>query len=143
MQPISDEFNRQYISGKGLDTNYFNPNDVMQYYQVSNYEDLADNQILSELEVFATTRFPSYKLQQLRKLTLLFYKKKMFIDYQDHLYESARENDNRRLEGHAKELLASITLERTNKNSKNMSRKSVLYDNGKFKMKLIDTIFVR
>jgi len=142
VQPISDEFNHEYLTG-GLDTNYFNTRDVMQYYQVSKYDGLPGNQILTQLDSFANATFPAKKLDHLQTLTLLFYRKKMFIDYSDHLYESARDNDNRRLEGYSDKLLAAITFERLKEDPKRMSFHSVLYNKGKLEIKATDTILVR
>jgi hypothetical protein len=143
VQAINKEFNHQYLTGEGLDTNYFNTNDVVQYYQVSNYSGLAVDQILTKLDRFALMSFPSSKMNHLQKLTLLFYKKEMFIDYNDHLYESARNNDNRRIEGYSEKLLATITFEALKERPKRMSSKKIFYENGKFQMKLMDTIIVR
>jgi hypothetical protein len=143
VQPISEEFNDEYLTGKGLDTNYFSTSDVMQYYQVSDYGSLTAEQTLARLHDFTMARFPLAKLAHIHKLTLLFYKKKMFVDYSDHLYESARENDTRRLVGYEDELLASISFERVKADSKKISFKQILYNRSRLQLKSIDTISVQ
>jgi hypothetical protein len=45
-------------------------------------------------------------------LTVLFYRKRMFVDYSDHLYESARDNESRTPEGYSNDLIVYITYER-------------------------------
>ena len=40
IDPIDSEFNKQLLTGEGLDPNLFNTKDILQYYQVSNYNDL-------------------------------------------------------------------------------------------------------
>ncbi|MHA4896280.1 hypothetical protein ACXZ1K_16120 [Pedobacter sp. PWIIR3] len=141
IEPINEEFNHKYLNG-GLDTNFFNTIDVTQYYQVANYGDLTDKQILTELDSFAMASFPAGKFPDIQELTLLFYKKKMFVDYNDHLYESARENENRRLEGHSDNLLAAITFKRVKENPKKMSFHSIVY-NDKDHITENDTILVQ
>ena len=127
VQPISEEFNHEYLTG-GLDTNFFNTIDVTQYYQVSNYGNLTDKQILTKLDSFAIASFPPGKSPDIQELTLLFYKKKLFVDYEDHLYESARENENRHLEGYSDELLAIITFESVKENPKKISFDRIIYN---------------
>jgi hypothetical protein len=142
VQPISEEFNNEFLTGK-LDKHYFSTRDVMQYYQVSNFSGLPDQQIFAKLDSFALSTFPLAKLNHLQMLTLLFYEKKMFIDYRDHLYESAQDNDTRRLEGYSDELLATITFERLKEDPKRMSFHRVLYNKDKLRIKATDTILVR
>lgn len=143
VQPISEEFNNEYLTGKGLDTNYFSTSDVVQYYHVSNFDGLQANQLLANLHAFSIASFPPGKLAHIKKLSLLFYKKKLFVNYNDHLYESARDNDSRRLLGYNDELLACISFERIKDASQKMSLKQILYCKGKLQNKVIDTISVQ
>ncbi|RZL20474.1 MAG: hypothetical protein EOO89_00100 [Pedobacter sp.] len=141
VQPISEEFNHEYLTG-GLDKNFFNTIDVTQYYQVSNYRNLTDKQILTKLDSFAMASFPPVKFPDIQELTLLFYKKKLFVDYKDHLYESAREDENRHLEGYSDELLAIVTFERIKENPKKISFDRIVY-NGIHHITANDTILVQ
>lgn len=143
VQPISEDFNHEYLTG-GLDTNFFNTHDVMQYYEVSKYGGLPNDQILTQLDSFATATFPARKLDQIQTLTLLFYKKKLFTDYRDHLYESAMDNENRRLEGYTDDLVAAIIFERLKENPKYISFNRLIYnENNKLQIDATDTILVR
>jgi len=141
--PINEEFNNEYLTGKGLDTNFFNTTDVMQYYQVTNYGGLKADQILANLHDFALASYPASKLADIQTLSLLFYKKALFVDYRDQLYESARDNDTRRLYDYGDELLANISFERIKDDSRKMSLKKNLYNKGKFEKETIDTISVQ
>lgn len=143
VEPINEELNHNFLTGERMDTNYFSTRDVMQYYQVSKYRGLPDHQILKQLDSFAIATYSSKKLDQLQKLSLLFYKKQMLVNYNDHLYESARDNDNRRLEGYADQLLAAIIFERIKENPKRMSYYRLLYDKNKLLIKAGDTILVK
>ena len=142
IEPISEEFNNEYLTGKGLDTNFFNNTDVMQYYQVTNYGGLTADQILGNLHDFSIASYPPSKLTHVQTLTLLFYKKKLFVDYRDHLYESARDNDTRRLYDYGNELLASITFERLKDDPRKMSLQKIVYDKDKLEKEVVDTISV-
>ncbi len=142
VEPISKEFNDEYLTGKGLDTYFFNNTDVMQYYQMANSGGLTADQIIARLHDFSMASYPPSKLTHIKTLCLLFYKKKLFVDYRDHLYESARDNDTRRLYDYGDELLASVSFERIKNDPKKMSLKKILYEEGKFKKDVIDTILV-
>ncbi|MGY4385183.1 hypothetical protein ACVW0P_002268 [Mucilaginibacter sp. UYNi724] len=143
IQPIDEEFNHEYITGKGLNTKFFSTNDVMQYYQISNYDDLADNELLTKLDSFATSSFSTRSIDHIQNLTYLFYEKKMFVNYRDHLYESAREEENRHLIDYNDELLATIIFERIKEDPKKMSVRKLLYTKNGLKLKTTDTIIVR
>ena len=143
IEPINEEFNTEYLTGKGLDTNYFNTTDVMQYYQVSNFSSLNADQILARLHDFSMANYPPGKITDIQTLSLLFYKKKLLVDYRDHLYESARDNDTRRLYDYSDELLASVSFERIKNDPRKMSLKKIIYEKGKFKKEVVDTISVQ
>ncbi|WP_374951510.1 hypothetical protein [Mucilaginibacter sp.] len=143
VQPISEEFNHEYLTGKGLNTDFYSTKDVMQYYQVSSYDDLTDNEVLTKLDSFAMASFLPGNIGHIQTITFLFYKKKMFVDYRDHLHESAREDENGHLIGYNDELLANITLERMKENPKKMSVRKLLYGKDNLKLMANDTILVR
>lgn len=143
VEPISEEYNHDFLTGESLDTNFFNTQDVMQYYEVSKYEGLSDKQLLTQLNNFATATYTLRELDRLQQLNLLFYKKSIFINYNDHLYESARDNEFRRLEEYSNNLLATITFERMKENPKRMLFNTVIYDKNKIQIDVTDTIILR
>ncbi|WP_345954435.1 hypothetical protein [Mucilaginibacter sp. PAMB04168] len=127
IEPISIEFNERFLTGERLDTNYFSTRDVMQYYQVSNYGNQSSKNLLAKLSTYTSSRYHFKNMDTVNNLTLLFYKKRMFVDYSDHLYESARDNDNRTLEGYSNDLIARITYERLKKNRQKIVVTKYLY----------------
>lgn len=112
IEPISKEFNERFLTGEMMDRSYFSSKDVVQYYQVSNLGALSPKNLLAKLSGFTSSRYDLKKMDTVNNLTVLFYRKRMFVDYSDHLYESARDNDNRTLEGYSNDLMAYITYER-------------------------------
>lgn len=112
IEPISKEFNERFLTGEMLEPSYFSTKDVMQYYQVYNFGDLSPKDLLAKLSGFTSSRYDLNKMDTVNNLTVLFYRKRMFVDYSDHLYESARDNDNRTLESYSNDLMAHISYER-------------------------------
>ena len=127
IEPISVEFNGRFLTGEGLDTHYFSTTDVMQYYQISGFEDIPSKELLAKLSNFVDTHYPLSKMTGVNELTVLFYQKRMFVDYSDHLFESARENENRRLEGYSDDLVAFIGFERSKKDRTKVTLRKVIY----------------
>ena len=112
IEPINKEFNERFLTGEMLDSSYFTTKDVIQYYQVANFGDLSPKDLLAKLSGFTSSRYDLKKMDTVNQLTVFFYRKRMFVDYSDHLYESARDNENRTLEGYSDDLMAYITYER-------------------------------
>lgn len=112
IEPISKEFNEHFLTGEMMDPGYFSTKDVMQYYQVSNFDALSPKDLLAKLSGFTSSQYDLSRMDTVNNLTVLFYRKRMFVDYSDHLYESARDNDNRTLEGYSNDLMAHISYER-------------------------------
>jgi hypothetical protein len=112
IEPISKDFNERFLTGEMLEPSYFSTKDVMQYYQVSNFDALSPRDLLAKLSGFTSSRYDLKKMDTVNDLTVLFYRKRIFVDYSDHLYESARDNENRTLEGYSNDLMAYITYER-------------------------------
>ena len=112
IEPISKEFNERFLTGEMMEPGYFSTKDVVQYYQVSNFGALSPKNLLAKLSGFTSSRYDLKKMDTVDNLTVFFYRKRMFVDYSDHLYESARDNDNRTLEGYSNDLMAYFTYER-------------------------------
>jgi hypothetical protein len=142
IQPIDKSFNQALLTGKGLDKRLYSTKEVMQYYQVSNYADLPGDRLLSALDSFALASFSPAKINHVQQVTVLFYPKNLLVDYQDQLYVSARENDNGRLIGYDKDLLASVSYEKIKENARKMLVRRLLYQQNKLWLKTTDTIIV-
>lgn|GEM_PF-1811695 len=112
IEPISQEYNNRFITGKGLDARYFSTKDVVQYYQVSGINDFTPQIVLVKLGAYTHTHYKANIRNGVQNLNVLFYRKKWLAGYDRHLYESARDNENRSLEGYSDDLVAWITYER-------------------------------
>lgn len=122
VEPISQEYNEQFLTGKGLDTRFFSTKDVVQYYQVSDFNSSSPSIVLAKLGAFADVRYRARLRNNIKNLNVLFYQKKWFAGYSKHLYESARDNENRALEGYSDDLVAWITYEKLKGDDKKLVR---------------------
>ena len=118
IEPISHEYNERFITLQDLDTSMFSNNNVVQYYQVSDYTGLPGDTVLARLSAFTNVhyKFNNTDLDSVYALNIFFYKKRLFVDYSKNLYTSARDNENKTLEGYSDDLLAWISYERVKEN---------------------------
>ena len=72
IEPIDKEFNEQLLTGKGLDSNLFSMKELLQYYQISNFSNLTQNDFQLKLNEFVSE---NYKINNFSNFTILFYKK--------------------------------------------------------------------
>jgi hypothetical protein len=112
VEPVSKEYNDQFLTGKGLDARFFSTKDVVQYYQVSRFNTLPPKVVLAKLNAFVNARYETSMRDSVSTLNVLFYKKRWFADYDKLVYEAARENENRSLDGHSDDLVAWITYQK-------------------------------
>lgn len=122
IEPISQEYNDRFITGEGLDTRYFSTKNVVQYYQMSGFDDFTPNTMLDKLGAFTDARYKANIRDSVEELNVLFYRERWFAGYDKHLYESARDNENRTLEGHSDDLVAWITYKRLKSNAVKVAR---------------------
>lgn len=143
IEPISKEFNTRFLTGEGLDSHFFSTKDVMQYYQISNFNNLPSKDLLFKIDDFVKSHYQLIKMDSLDKLTLLFYKKRLFVDYSDHLYESARDNETRTLEGYSNDLSAWIEFTRLKEDRKKIMRQQEIYMNNGKQLSRSDTLILK
>lgn len=144
VEPISQEYNDSFLTGKGLDARYFSTKDVVQYYQVSNFSSLPPHVVLAKLGDFAKAHYPLNRIDSIKNLSLFFYEKKLFTDYSKQVYESARDNENRTLEGYADDLIAWIIYERLkNDNFKVVRSRYFISHHNQKPVELRDTFTLR
>jgi len=122
IEPINQEYNEQFLTGKGLDARYFSTKDVVQYYQVSDFNSLSPSNVLTKLGAFVDVRYRGNMRDSIKILNVLFYRKKWMAGYDKHLYESARDNENRTLEGYSDDLVVWMTYERVKGDDKKLAR---------------------
>jgi hypothetical protein len=140
IEPISKEMNDDFLTGEGLDTSYFNTYDVMQYYQISHYSTLSATELQGKLNKFVQNRYQLKKNDKLNNLTILFYKKKLFGDYEDIVFESARDNENRTLIGYEDNLIARTEFTRLKNENAKAAYWQLLYIKDSKPLSKIDTI---
>jgi hypothetical protein len=143
IEPISQEFNEKFITLQGLDTSMFSKNDVVQYYQVSDYRGLPGDTLLARLNAFTNVhyKFNNTDLDSVNALNIFFYKKRLFVDYSKNLYTSARDNENKTLEGYSDDLLAWISYQRLKENRQKIIYNRYLFASKEYKaLALRDTL---
>ena len=129
IDPIDFEFNKQLLTGKGLDPNLFNTKDILQYYQVSNYNDLSKNALELKLDEFITQNYKIADVEGATDFTILFYKKKSTVNYSEYLYEAARDNQNGGIAEYKENLIAKIRLTKSKESKEKIVRNLICYDN--------------
>lgn len=141
IDPIDLEFNKQLLTAKGLDPNLFNPKEILQYYQISNYSDLSKKELELKFDEFI---IQNYKFEDIRSTTdfsILFYKKKTMVNYSRYLYEAARDNQNGSITEFKENLVAKIKLTNLKENKeKKIVRKLICYYNDLVVINKEDTI---
>jgi hypothetical protein len=140
IEPISKEMNDNFITGKRLNTNYFSTQDVMQYYQISHYSALSAAELQGKLHKFVQAKYRLKKNDTLNNLTILFYEKKLFGDYEDIVFESARDNENRTLIGYEDNLIARTEFTRLKNENGKAAYWQLLYIKDSKPLSKIDTI---
>jgi hypothetical protein len=144
IEPISQEYNEQLLTLKGLDTNLFSKKDLVQYYQVDNVTGLPRKEVMDTLIGFANAKYDFKKLDGVNTLNIFFYRKKLLNDYNKKVYESARDTENGLLEGYSVDLIAWIAYHRSQNNQSQIVQGSYYYRNKDQKMvELLDTISLK
>lgn len=129
IEAIDFEFNKQLLTGEGLDPNLFNTKDILQYYQVSNYNDLSKNALELKLDEFITQNYKITDVEGATDFTILFYKKNSIVNYSEYLYEAARDNQNGGIAEYKENLIAKIRLTKAKESKEKIIRKLTIYDN--------------
>ena len=124
IDPKDSEFNKQLLTGEGSDPNLFNTKDILQYYQVSNYNDLS-----KKLNEFITQNYKIADVDGATDFTILFNKKKSMVNYSEYLYEAARDNQNGGIAEYKENLIAKIRLTKAKESKEKIIRKLTIYDN--------------
>jgi hypothetical protein len=143
IEPISAEYNERFLTLQGLDQSMFSKKDVVQYYQVSNFRGLPRDTVLARLGAFTNLhyKFSNIDMDSVYTLNIFFYRKRLSANYSKNLYESARDNDNRTLEGYSGDLMAWISYERLKSNRLKIIRSLYLHSDKEHKLlELRDTL---
>ena len=137
IEPIDKEFNEQLLTGKGLDSNLFSMKELLQYYQISNFSNLTQNDFQLKLNEFVSE---NYKINNFSNFTILFYKKENFVNYSKYVYEAARDNQNGSIEEYKSNLIAKIVIIKAKDDLEKAVRHTTLYDKDSVVLEKIDKI---
>lgn len=111
IESISKESNEAFLTGKNLDPRLYSTKIAFQYYQIKGYTHLPAKDIAFKLDSFVKLRYPLKENRHRKSLTIWFYRKQLYSDYDDVVYESARESENGSLIGHPEDIVALLELE--------------------------------
>lgn len=143
IEPIDKEFNQRLLDAEHLDDRLYSTKDLLQYYEVSGFENLKPEGIQKEIDSFITA---NYKLENVvipNQLTFLFYKKELMTDYGKYVYEAARETETGLLPDYNNNLLSRVQFSKVPGNNNKIVRARMVYDNNIKLLVLHDTIDVK
>ncbi|MDR7212197.1 hypothetical protein [Flavobacterium piscis] len=101
----------------------------IQYFEISNYENLSNDELINKLEDFEKNYNLNRKLEAYSMFQVLFYKKTMFANYQKYAYETARDNEFGGIEGFEDNLVSKIYYYREDSNKNQLRYTRILYKN--------------
>lgn len=141
IEPIDKELNNQLLTGERLDPNLFSRTDLLQYYQVSNSEGLANADVLEKLKTFVDKNYNLKDFTKVSTLKILFYKKELLSDVDSrNLYESARDNETGMINGQNDNILSFIIFKQVPGSIKKLVREITLYDKDVVLLDTTDTV---
>ena len=141
IEPIDKELNNQLLTGERLDPNLFSRTDLLQYFQVSNSEGVANADVLEKLKTFVDKNYNLKDFTKVRTLKILFYKKELLSDVDSrNLYESARDNETGMINGQNDNILSFIIFRQVPGSNKKLVREITLYDKDVVLLDTTDTV---
>lgn len=126
--PVDEELNEKLVSGKGLDPNYFSTKNIFQYYEISDFKHLPENDFKTTLDDFIIKQYAFADVSKSDEFIIRFYKKKILTDYGDHVYEAARDDESGSIWEHQDNLAAMIWLSALDKGNKKVVRRLIRYE---------------
>lgn len=139
IEPIDAELNSRLITGKNLEPGLFSTTDVVQYYEIDHANKSA-KQLATYLQEFANNKYPLAGLARRNSFTVYFYQKKLFVNYDSHLYEYARDNENGKIDGHNNDLKAMLNYYKFSARPNELVRHTSVYNKGVNQLTVIDTL---
>ena len=126
IQPIDAELNHKFMSGDGLDSNYFSTKQIFQYYELENSDYLSKSELLKTINAFIEKQYVLSGRNNTESLRIFFYRKDLFSRYGNNVYESAREQESGRIEDENDNLVAQVDFTK-NSNRFTYLRVSTVY----------------
>ena len=140
IEPIDENLNGRLITGQGLNPNYYSQKDLFQYYEVANDGALPADSLFLKLNTFISKKYKRTAIGQASTLTVFFYKKSWFNNYDKHIYEAAMYSENGNIEDYHDDLLARIWLVKLNKTGDQYLRYCWFYKQGAESVERKDTV---
>ena len=142
IEPIDKELNGRLLTGKNLDTRLFSTKDLLQYYEVSDFNSLEPNAIQENIDSFINAKYKSTDLSQANQITFLFYKKDLFTDYRKYVYEAARDTEAGFLSEYADKLVSQVEFLKIKGNELKILRRRTVYQKEEVLLSKEDTVNV-
>ena len=140
IEPVDAELNSRLLTGKDLEPGLFSHTDVVQYYQIDNANGKPAKNLIAYLQQFADAKYPVAGLARRNMFTIYFYQKKLFVNYDSHLYEYARDNENGAIDGHHDDLKAMLNYYKYPALPHKLVRHATVYKKGEPLLTVIDTL---
>ncbi len=127
IEPIIKEFNDSAKYG-------------IQYFEISDYKNLSAEELVTKLEDFEKMINKSRKYKIYTNFQVLFYKKSLFANYKNHIYETAEENEFGGIEGYNDNIISKIYYYKEDPKSDNYLYTRIIYNKDKIILEKKDTI---
>ncbi|OXA94903.1 hypothetical protein [Flavobacterium hercynium] len=114
VEPIDKQLNDRFERG-------------IQYYQISNFEDLSDQHLMNQLEVFREGVSLKKENEEYDRFQLFFYKKSFFTNYKKYALEAVEENEFGGIGEYRDNLIAQFIFSKISHNRYKYTR--VIYNN--------------
>jgi len=142
IEPINAELNSSLITGKDLAPGLFSTKNIMQYYQIDNTGGKTPEQLITFLQEFANEKYPVAGLARRDMVLIYFYRKRLFVNYDSHLYEYARDNETGAIDGHHDDLKALVAYYKHSERPNEFERHTTVYNKGEEQKTVIDTLTI-
>jgi hypothetical protein len=141
--PINAEANKDLLNVKGLDTRLFSTKDIFQYYEIDGYKNIPKEDLLDKIQEFAVERHPVKGSESWETLNVFFYRESIFSNYNNKVYEAARESESGRILDSNDDIVAVFHLSRLKAKPRQYLRSVLIYDDGDILMEKTDSILVK
>lgn len=142
IEPINTELNQQLLTGNGLDPNLFSRKEITQYYQIDNYEQLTSAKLEGELNEYVSGNYTLKQIATFRQVNIIFYQKKLFKNYNNHLYTLVQDSDSGFISNYKNDLVGVVSFEKLKGKRGKLLRKTRIIQNSENTFQRTDTITI-
>lgn len=100
----------------------------IQYFEISNFEEETDQELLKNLSMFTLSQITSKKPID-KDVTMFFYEKKLLVNYDDYIHQAAEENEFGGIPKFNSSLVAKVWFRKNSDNK--LVQTIILYNDGK------------